>query len=557
MHLIAPLAAGMAGAASGTARIYVRGTSTRASYYTDFEGGSTSTADITLDANGRAIVYVSQLVTVQVTGSAGTTVATFDDGYNASAVEVISQSFTGTNYSTAASAASQPATLASVLDLWKTNAGNASGSIDWKVSLSGTAKTIASWLSQTANVIINVKDAAYGAVGDGSTDDSSAIQAALTAASGYGIVFFPAGNYKVDTSLTIPIGVAGLAGLGTLKSQISLGATAGISVTNTYGLHVSGLKIAAYTANSIANIFSFTAATVDSANAVVFEDCIFGDDTYSNQNQLLNVTGSVANLVVSRCIFVSNNSSGTDLVIGATARLSTVVRDCEFVFCGTVSNRYAIQQSSTATNGHTLIDGCVFDYADATSGTTTYVMTSTGGAHVVNNRFCAGGGATVRAIEASTLGAGEILYENGNHFEDTVTRYVYDSTDRDNVAFCTRDQPNFGSVNVTVTGAGGSTISADQYGFMHFTAGAASDASQTLTLSEGCRHQRFRIAITNQRATSVAITWAGRVVAVAGDLTVDVASGLTQVFDFQALYDGSNYEWFLVQLEASNTEVAI
>ena len=50
----------------------------------------------------------------------------------------------------------------------------------------------------------NVKE--YGATGDGSTDDSTAIQAATTAAvnAGGGIVFFPAGyTYKIATTITI------------------------------------------------------------------------------------------------------------------------------------------------------------------------------------------------------------------------------------------------------------------------------------------------------------------------------------------------------------------
>ena len=45
---------------------------------------------------------------------------------------------------------------------------------------------------------------AYGAVGNGSNDDTSAIQAALDAAdsAGGGVVFFPAGTYKVTDTLT-------------------------------------------------------------------------------------------------------------------------------------------------------------------------------------------------------------------------------------------------------------------------------------------------------------------------------------------------------------------
>ncbi|HDY90348.1 MAG TPA: hypothetical protein ENH82_19795 [bacterium] len=46
----------------------------------------------------------------------------------------------------------------------------------------------------------NVK--AFGAVGDGKTDDSAAIQKALV--SDCGTVFFPKGTYRVTQQLTVP-----------------------------------------------------------------------------------------------------------------------------------------------------------------------------------------------------------------------------------------------------------------------------------------------------------------------------------------------------------------
>lgn len=51
-----------------------------------------------------------------------------------------------------------------------------------------------------SNLPVNVKD--YGAVGDGTADDTAAIQAAVNA----GDTFFPAGTYKTTSTITIPTG---------------------------------------------------------------------------------------------------------------------------------------------------------------------------------------------------------------------------------------------------------------------------------------------------------------------------------------------------------------
>lgn len=62
-----------------------------------------------------------------------------------------------------------------------------------------------SWDEGQGNIssVFNIKDAQFGAVGDGIVDDTAAIQAAIDAADagGGGIVFFPAGTYRVTSSL--------------------------------------------------------------------------------------------------------------------------------------------------------------------------------------------------------------------------------------------------------------------------------------------------------------------------------------------------------------------
>jgi hypothetical protein len=48
---------------------------------------------------------------------------------------------------------------------------------------------------------VSVKD--FGAVGDGSTDDTAAIQAAIDAGGGYSTIFFPPGTYRITSTINI------------------------------------------------------------------------------------------------------------------------------------------------------------------------------------------------------------------------------------------------------------------------------------------------------------------------------------------------------------------
>jgi hypothetical protein len=65
----------------------------------------------------------------------------------------------------------------------------------------GVTLTDAGWFNDTDAKVYGVKS--YGAVGDGVTDDTTAIQAAIDAAAAGGIIFFPAGTYLISTVLTV------------------------------------------------------------------------------------------------------------------------------------------------------------------------------------------------------------------------------------------------------------------------------------------------------------------------------------------------------------------
>lgn len=78
---------------------------------------------------------------------------------------------------------------------------------------------------------VSVKD--FGAKGDGTNDDTAAIQAAMTEYAG-GTVLVPAGNYKITGTITIPPSTT-LKGVGACDVLIPLAGGSNFSITNTSG----------------------------------------------------------------------------------------------------------------------------------------------------------------------------------------------------------------------------------------------------------------------------------------------------------------------------------
>lgn len=342
MHLISALAAGVKGAESGTAEIYVRGTSSRANYYLDqsgtggFEATSTqitSGADIDLDSNGGASVYVSQFVRVQVYDENGTLVRTFTDGVYDDAVEVRSTSFTGVGYETLASALSNPVALGTVLDAWITSAGAG----DFKVLFEGSDFLIKNILGRLTGFFFNVKSPEYGALGNGTTDDRQAIQDAIDACetAGGGIVFFPAGTYHMEdgTALDVPDDV-NLLGLGPSLSVLSRDhATADLLTFpdgNTKLQTIHGLGFA----DEVTNTGSVVEIT--GGGRFVFRDCEWVDpQTQAGASDgIVHTTGTTETWVAfERCRLTVTNPTGQQLFNDGGGAISShlFMSDCEIV----------------------------------------------------------------------------------------------------------------------------------------------------------------------------------------------------------------------------------
>jgi hypothetical protein len=93
-----------------------------------------------------------------------------------------------------------------------------SAAISYDTSVSYSQGT----LGLALQTVTNVKNAPYNAKGDGSTDDTTAIQAAITAVAtaGGGVVFIPPGSYKITGAFTIAGNGVRIVGAGMYATRL-------------------------------------------------------------------------------------------------------------------------------------------------------------------------------------------------------------------------------------------------------------------------------------------------------------------------------------------------
>jgi hypothetical protein len=409
MKLVEFLVSGVAGAEDGTATFVLRGTASSAAsvLYSDFEGTSQpETNIITLDSNGAAEIYVNAYCDVTIKTDAGATIRTVTVGNAATTVEVISDSFTGTDYSGAPTAVSEPITLAAILDKWN----NSAGSADWKVNIDGVATNLSSAFASVAGVFTNVKDPAYGATGDGVTDDTTAINNAILAAAG-GIVFFPPGTYSVN-ELTASTASFHFLGSGPGASIISGNTVTGdlcqVTDNTTTGIKIfEGLTFQ----SSVAYRYQFI---LEDGQNVFFRNCVF--DATNCDTAVSHNSGAVDSIFTfSDCRFILGASTDSAVLGGlSTETISYVFGNCSFTVASGFTGKILM-------GAHLHVSNCIFDASAVTSGTYYHIDCESqnfNGVYIgtfVGNKFYDGGSSGF-AFDFSNLIANSDVKEDCNIF---------------------------------------------------------------------------------------------------------------------------------------------
>ena len=221
------------------------------------------------------------------------------------------------------------------------------------------------------NDIVSVKD--YGAVGDGVTDDTAAIQAAInyaqTLANGANI-YFPVGTYKVTSTLTAQCDKVGIVGNGAAIQATGFGSsTVLFSLTHSSTtawpsfktLRIEGLKItssgktgicfdvAGVAVDKFASQIHYRLLNIQNFNiAFRYGNYAFtpmiSECSVTSCNQVFNQIGSVstgAHFVFEKCLFSGNGSKSPNTVAFYFGSTQTY----KFIACDIEAPEYTLMQS--------------------------------------------------------------------------------------------------------------------------------------------------------------------------------------------------------------------
>jgi len=328
---------------------YAAGTTTPLATYTTYGAGTPNANPVVMDSRGEASVWLgSASYKLKLTDSTGAEIWTVDNITG-------NDNFTSIFTQLAASSGS------SLIGFIQTGAT--------------TTRTVESKLRD----VVSVKD--FGAVGDGSTDDTTAIQNAINAMQGSGAqIYFPKGTYIVSSTLNV---------------------TGGLSF---YGESRYGVSIK-WTSTTL------TVISVNTDGQVSFEKITFLGPVSATAGNIITLTGPTQNLFsfVNDCTF----TQGYNQFVTSSAADWTIT-NCvfnQYVGYGVyVSDTYNIDAGDSFIGNN-----CTF--VTSTTTATGILQTSSGGLKIANNKFL--GGAYGYRMSYTNVGGSTVdLLITGNSLEN-------------------------------------------------------------------------------------------------------------------------------------------
>lgn len=382
--------------ASGYAWFFQPGStsSQQETVFSDADGLNPLTQPVRLDAGGRAEVFSNTVCQVVLQTSTGASVRTHDRGNSVTAaqVEVENDVATGTSLTTG----SQIQGGRTDLDAFLTDFFTSAGAPDGLVKVGATGNRRLQDALQPMARIYDVTANPYGAKGDGITDDTVAVQAAITAAeTAGGIVLVPPGTYVVS-SLTIPTNMS-LLGAGSGKTIIQTTSAAEVLLVASGAFTAYAIKFK----TTGKGLLRFTGAV---GNTTTFTACSFACTSAATVDVLSGLVGGgvLVQTSYTGCEFAQTGAGGTHPFISDGCSLTncalTYVSGTAFggsSFSGSLinfTNTYIEYQGAGA---GTLSAGLV----DKMTMTGCYVISTGGGA------LTFGSGSSLAYEVGTTLGA--------------------------------------------------------------------------------------------------------------------------------------------------------
>ncbi|HEY5987227.1 MAG TPA: glycosyl hydrolase family 28-related protein, partial [Streptosporangiaceae bacterium] len=265
------------------------------------------------------------------------------------------------------------------------------GAIDWKVLFAGVATDLQDALGSIYGLFFNVKSPEFGAIGNGSADDTASWQAAHDAAfaAGGGVVVVPPGTYNISSAIAWKAGVH----LFCMPDSVTLRQVTAAAV------HIAiGVGLASPTKTPTCLI-----------------GCAFDSTVTNTATQVTVAHGAEETIILQGCRFnISDFCTGAGVVI-ASSLGTTIVRDSVLT---ARANVRLIYDTSTANDGVRLfVEGCWLKSFLGGAGSE-LVKTNNNELRVTDSRFLFQS-STGSAIGVTTANANYSCIVSGCNFKDS------------------------------------------------------------------------------------------------------------------------------------------